>query len=104
MELPPLAGPPLRNHPAAPASRPAADTQADAAMRKAAQSFEASFLGEMLKYTGLNEMPSGFGGGAGEEAFGSFLTEEYARLLTEHGGIGIAERVFEILKQRASAE
>ncbi len=104
MELPPLTGQPLQSRPAAATTRPAADTPAEAAMRKAARSFEASFLSEMLQYTGLNEMPSGFGGGAGEQAFGSFLTGEYARLLSEHGGIGIAERVFEILKQRASAE
>lgn len=103
MELPPLAGPPLPSRP----TRQAADAREaaqDAAMHKAAEAFEANFLGEMLQYTGLNEMPSAFGGGAGEQAFGSFLTDEYARLLSAHGGIGIAERVFEILKQRASAE
>ena len=54
----------------------------------------------MLQYTGLNAMPDGFGGGAGEEAFGSLLTEQYARLLAERGGIGLAERIFDILKQR----
>ena len=36
----------------------------------------------------------------GEEAFASFLTEEYARLLAERGGIGIAEQVFGLLQQR----
>jgi hypothetical protein len=44
-------------------------------------------------------MPAGFGGGPGEQAFASLLTEEYARLLSERGGIGLAERVFDILKQ-----
>jgi hypothetical protein len=71
----------------------------DAEIRQAAESFEATFLAEMLRHTGLNAMPAGFGGGAGEEAFGSLLTEQYARLLAERGGIGLAERVFEILKQ-----
>jgi Rod binding domain-containing protein len=49
-------------------------------------------------------MPSSFGGGAGEEAFSSLLTEEYARLLAERGGIGLAEQVFEALKQRTHRE
>lgn len=99
MELPPLAGPPLHRRPEI-----QAPALADAAAHKAADAFEAAFLGEMLQYTGLNEMPSAFGGGAGEQAFSSFLTEEYAKLLSANGGIGIAEHVFEILKQRASAE
>ena len=57
----------------------------------------------MLKHSGVNSMPSGFGGGAGEEAFASFLTQEYARLIAERGGVGLAERVFESLKQRGGA-
>ena len=58
----------------------------------------------MLQYTGINAMPSAFGGGAGEEAFSSFLTEEYGRLLAERGGIGIAEQVFRVLEQRMKQE
>ncbi len=75
-------------------------SRSEAATRAAAEAFEAAFLAEMLKYTGMNSQPDGFGGGAGEEAFSSFLTEEYARLMAARGGIGLAERVFEILKQR----
>lgn len=82
-----------------PAGTPAG-TKAAAAARKASQAFEAAFLGEMLKYTGLNAEPDGFGGGAGEAAFSSLLTDQYARLLAERGGIGLAEQIFEILKQR----
>ena len=57
----------------------------------------------MLKYTGLNATSDTFGGGAGEEAFASLLTDEYARLLAERGGIGLAEQVFELLKQRTTS-
>lgn len=81
-------------------------TDAERAVRAehaAATQFEAAFLAEMLKYSGINALPTGFGGGAGEEAFGSFLTEEYARLLAERGGIGIAERVFGLLSERTDA-
>ncbi len=94
MELPRI-GPP-----ASPATAPRTDP--DAAARKASQAFEAAFLSEMLKYTGLNAMPEGFGGGAGEEAFSSLLTDQYAKLLAERGGIGLAEQVFTVLKQRYS--
>ncbi|HPG21737.1 MAG TPA: rod-binding protein [Amaricoccus sp.] len=93
MDIPPIsapAGPP----------RDASTPPAETATRAAAEAFEAAFLAEMLKYTGMNSQPDGFGGGAGEEAFSGFLTEEYARLMAARGGIGLAERIFEILKQR----
>ena len=88
-----------------PAALPKAGTlsPADAAAKEAAQQFEAAFLAEMLKYTGLNATSDTFGGGAGEEAFASFLTDEYARLLAQRGGIGLAEQVFELLKQRTTS-
>lgn len=92
MDLPPVS-------PQRPAAKPAMSAQ-DAGAMKAAKAFEASFLAEMLKTSGLNAMPSGFGGGAGEEAFASFLTREYAQLMSERGGVGLAEQVFEALKQR----
>lgn len=82
--------------PAAPSTEARRDTEAQAA----AEAFEAAFLAEMLKGSGLNAMPSGFGGGAGEEAFASLLTDEYARLMAARGGIGLAERVYQILKSR----
>ena len=81
---------------------PAGPGRSDAELRAVAESFEATFLAEMLSYTGLNAMPEGFGGGAGEDAFSSLLTERHARLLAERGGIGLAERIFDILKQGTS--
>lgn len=71
----------------------------DAEIRATAEAFEATYLAEMLKNTGLNETPAGFGGGAGEDGFASFLTEEYSRLISARGGIGLAERIFDVLKQ-----
>ena len=94
MELRPIA---LSVQKAEPKPEPA---PGEAAARKAARAFEASFLAEMLQYTGLNANPDDFGGGVGEEAFSSLLTERYAELLAERGGIGLAEQVFEVLKQR----
>jgi flagellar protein FlgJ len=72
-------------------------------LRAAAEAFEAAFLAEMLQHAGLNEMPAGFGGGAGEEAFAGLLTEQYARLLAARGGIGLAEQIFNVLKERTGA-
>jgi Rod binding domain-containing protein len=90
MELPPIAA-----RAAAPAP-----AQQEARAHAAAEAFESAFLAEALKHSGLNALHDGFGGGAGEEAFSSLLTDEYARLLSERGGIGLAEQVFEVLKQR----
>lgn len=75
----------------------------ETALREVAEAFESVFLAEMLRHSGINAAPDGFGGGAGEAAFSSFLTEEYARLLSRRGGIGLAEHVFEMLKQREGA-
>lgn len=97
MDLSPIA---LSAPPIATALAPA---RSDAEIREAARSFEAAFLAEMLRYTQLNANPAGFGGGAGEEAFGGLLTDEYARLLAERGGVGLAERIFDILKQGNAA-
>ena len=83
--------------PAAPAPRPLAPRApagtADA--MRTAREFEAVFLAEMLKHSGLNAMPDSFGGGPGEDAFASLLTQEYARLLSERGGVGLSEAVYE---------
>ncbi len=83
---------------------PQPEVRDEAALKQVAQEFEAVFLSEMLKYSGLNATPEGFGGGAGEDAYSGLLTQEYARAIVEKGGIGVAEQVFEILKQRNSEQ
>ncbi|HHS93936.1 MAG TPA: chemotaxis protein chel [Rhodobacterales bacterium] len=75
--------------------------QRDAQLKEAAKELEATFLAEMLKSAGLGETPSAFGGGAGEEQFGSFLRMEQARAMVNAGGIGLAESLFEALKEHA---
>ena len=63
-------------------------------IEKAAKEFEAVFLSEMLKpmFEGT-EIDPPFGGGKGEEIFRGFMIQEYGKLMTERGGIGIAEHV-----------
>ncbi len=72
----------------------------DAALKGAALALEASFLAEMLKAAGLGKQQSSFSGGAGEDQFASFLVDEHAKLIAQSGGIGLAEALFETLKDR----
>lgn len=81
-----------------PAATHAPDPKADAAMRKAADAFEAAFLAEMLKDAGLGKAPEGFGGGEGESQFSSFLRQEQAVAVVRAGGIGLSEVIFQAMK------
>ena len=50
---------------------------------------------------GAGKARDSFGGGIGEEQFGTFLVEEEARAMVRQGGIGLAESIFEALKLKA---
>ena len=76
-------------------------TTNEARLYKAAQDLEASFLAEMLKSTGFGEARESFGGGVGEDQFASFLRQAHADEMVKAGGIGLAEHLFEALKERA---
>ncbi len=69
-------------------------------LRAVAQELEASFLSEMLKAAKFGEPRKAFGGGAGEEQFASFFRTEVAKKMAETGGIGLAEQLFQTLKER----
>ena len=86
-EIRPL--PPMRTAP------PRADT--DAKLHMLAQDLEASFLSEMLGYAGLGAARDSFGGGIGEQQFGSFLRQEQATAMVKAGGIGLAESLFKAM-------
>ena len=77
-------------------------TGGDSALREAARKLEASFLAEMLKTAGVGEQIEGWGGGVGEEQFASFLRQAQAAEMAKSGGIGLAESLFEALKERAN--
>ncbi|MDJ0627383.1 MAG: rod-binding protein [Rhodobacter sp.] len=79
---------------------PAAAPDREVQLREAAQALEATFLAEMLKSAGLGETRGGFGGGPGEDQFASFLRQAQAEEMVKAGGIGLAERLFEALKER----
>ncbi|MEL6959536.1 MAG: rod-binding protein [Pseudomonadota bacterium] len=69
-----------------------------------AKALEASFLQEMLASAGVGDVPSGFGGGIGEDQFASFMRQEQARRMTEAGGIGLAESIFRSMTGLRHAE
>lgn len=79
----------------------AAQSSREAALHKAAQEVETSFLAEMLTAAGLGQSRDAFGGGAGEDQFASFLIEEQARAMVQSGGIGLSEMIFNSLKEQA---
>lgn len=68
-----------------------------------AEELEATFLSEMLAYSGMGEMQGAFGGGSGEAQFASFLRQEQARLIVESGGLGLAELIFNSMVRSENA-
>lgn len=70
----------------------------DAKLFAKAKAFEAGFLSEMLKEAGLQADDGAFGGGIGEAQFASFLRAEQSKAMVDAGGIGLAEVIFESLK------
>lgn len=64
-------------------------------MHKAAQDFEAFFLGQMLESLFAGVPTDGmFGGGPAEGIYRSLMLQQYGRMISEAGGIGIADSVF----------
>jgi len=66
----------------------------EAEIDKAAMEFESMFLSQMLNHMmkPIN-LPEPYGGGHAEEMFHSLLVDEYAKMMAESGGIGIASDV-----------
>lgn len=69
-------------------------------LRNAAQQLEATFIAEMLKHAGFGDARDAFGGGAGEDQFSSYLRQAQADAIATSGGIGLAEHLFEALKEK----
>lgn len=82
---------------------PLPGTQAErvSMLKDAAIELEAGFLAEMLKSAGVGQTPKGFGGGAGEDQFASFLVQAQAKQMARAGGLGLAQVMFESLMERS---
>ncbi|RMD89037.1 MAG: hypothetical protein D6807_04540 [Alphaproteobacteria bacterium] len=65
------------------------------ATRKAAEDFEAVFIGQMLRpmFEGLST-DGLFGGGHAEEIYRSLLIDEMGKSIAKNGGVGIADAVY----------
>ena len=79
-------------------NQPAPVSQARAAqLMEVAQALETQFLSEMLKSAGVGKTPEGLGGGSGEDQFASFMRDEQARQMTQAGGIGLAQSLYDAM-------
>lgn len=67
-------------------------------LRQAATELEAAFLTEMLKSAGFGKSRESMGGGAGEDQYSSLLVRAQADHIAQSGGIGLAESLFNALK------
>ncbi len=63
-----------------------------ASLPQAAQAFEANMLGELLKpmFDTVDSAHGLFGGGDGEATWRPMLTEQLAKHIAAHGGLGLA--------------
>lgn len=68
---------------------------------KTAQDFEAMTLGQMLApmFETVDAAHGAFGGGEGEAAWRPMLTQELAKSMAAHGGLGLAVPVFRQMLQ-----
>jgi flagellar protein FlgJ len=74
-------------------------------MWKAAQAFEAMALGQLLApmFATVDHGKSVFGGGAAESTWRPMMTQEMAKQVASHGGLGIAAPVFRQMLQMQEA-
>ena len=64
-------------------------------MKKAAKDFEAFFLSQMLESMFAGVRTDGvFGGGPAEGIYRSLMLQQYGRMISDAGGVGIADSVF----------
>jgi len=74
--------------------------------RAIAEDFESFFLSQMIEqmFSQVGE-ENPFGGGSGERAFTGLLHEEYAKVMAQSGGLGLADRLTsEILRYQETGE
>lgn len=77
-----------------------AKTPQELKAKDTAEEFESMFLAQMLGQMNLGIDPdSAFGGGQGEAAYQSMVSEQYGKSISAMGGIGIADNIYkEILR------
>lgn len=79
---------------------PATTGQASpAALRRAAEEFEGVFIAQVLSQLTTGLGGAGLTGGGQDDPFASMLRDEYAKVVSRSGGLGVADAVLrEMLK------
>ena len=72
-------------------------------MKKAAQEFEASYIAQMLTFSGLDKALMA-GGGDDMAAFTSFYIQSFAEDIAENGGFGLAEKFYDRMVKISGAD
>ena len=67
---------------------------------RAAKSFEAVFMAEMMNHAGADAGRESMGGGYAEKTFQSLLARAWAEAAAEKGGIGLAKHIYEAMRDR----
>ncbi|MDX1949809.1 MAG: rod-binding protein [Rickettsiales bacterium] len=63
-------------------------------IEKTAKDFESMFIGQLLGFMyNTIEVDPLFGGGFGESAYRDLMIEEYGKIISESGGVGIADSI-----------
>ncbi|MCI5047308.1 MAG: rod-binding protein [Aquisalinus sp.] len=68
----------------------------DPELRAMAQKFEASFIAQMLKHSGLPKALES-AGGQGTDAFSVFYIDQLSSRIADQGGFGIADNIYDQL-------
>ena len=66
----------------------------DPALWRAARSFEAVFIAEMMSHAGVAKGCGRESGGFAEQTFRSLLSREWAEDLADRGGVGLADQIY----------
>ncbi|PWC33161.1 rod-binding protein [Azospirillum sp. TSO35-2] len=75
-----------------------------AQLHKSANEFESQFISQMLgpMFEGIGTDET-FGGGRGEEMFRPMLVEQFGKQISQRGGLGIANQVYQELLRAQEA-
>ncbi len=86
----------MDTNPAIPAVNTALPPAQVAKAWRAAQDFEAMAIGQLLQpmFATVDTANGPFGGGSGEEAWKPMMVDTIGKMMTAHGGFGLARPVF----------
>ena len=90
--------------PSGPGGAGPAEPRATPAMRQAAEEFEGVFLAQVLRGLTAGLTGPGLLGNGEDDPFAAMLQDEYGKLISRSGGVGVADAVLrELLKGQEAA-